>query len=404
MNRWLLIILSALVTASMLAGPVPISAADGPAQPVVTCGEDAEQPRDEISPAEELAMWNEIRRNIARLRAQSILAAPEAAPAVVYSFPLRMAPGLSDYAGFRVSAFADHDAAAGQVLDYNGGARTYDGHRGTDYALWPFKWNKVNAGEVQVIAAAAGTIVARANVDSTDHNPCDSGGSGDPWNYVALAHADGRLTLYGHMRYNSLTAKGVGQTVAQGEYLGTVASSGNSSGPHLHFEVRFGAYSVEEWLDPYAGPGSQPESLWASQRPYMDAAINKLSTHSAQPIETPCQPTVTSLQESFATPVRILFYSYYRDYQGHLPTQGKIYRPDGTLFQSWSYSDGSAFISAASRSWAADFSPGDPAGRWRFEATYNGQVYETFFDVDSPAPSLPKAGASLPAIFLLLHR
>jgi hypothetical protein len=72
-----------------------------------------------------------------------VLAAPNTAPAVTYTFPLRLAVGLADYAGFRVSAFVDHNLASGQVLDYNGGTRTYDGHRGTDYALWPFAWNKL---------------------------------------------------------------------------------------------------------------------------------------------------------------------------------------------------------------------------------------------------------------------
>jgi len=51
----------------------------------------------------------------------------------------------------------------------------------------------LDAGEVQVIAAAAGTIVSKANVDPTDHNCISS--SSDPWNYVALVHADGRMTI-----------------------------------------------------------------------------------------------------------------------------------------------------------------------------------------------------------------
>ena len=348
-------------------------------------------------------MWKEIRRNIATLQEQAILAAPDITQAVAYAFPLRMAHGLPDYAGFRVSAFGDHNSTVGQVLDYNSGTRTYDGHLGTDYALWPFSWNKVDAGEVQVIAAAAGTIVNKENVDSTDHNPCDGSSSDDKWNYVAITHADGRLTIYGHMRYNPLTSKAIGQTVTQGEYLGTAASSGNSSGPHLHFEMRFGTYSNTEWIDPYARPASQSGSLWASQLPYRDSAINKLSTHSAQPVDTPCQPTATNIQNSFTTPDRILFYSYYRDYQGALPTQGKIYRPDGTVFKSWSYTDGSTFSSGANRSWAFDFADSDPAGRWRFEATYNGQTYETFFNVDSPTISPLKPGTPLPAILFLLR-
>jgi murein DD-endopeptidase MepM/ murein hydrolase activator NlpD len=388
------LILSELILCA-LAGVTPLAWAESPTGApnfnglIVDGNDNVGQPRDHISPEAEKLMWEDIRRNIAALKEQDLLATPDAAQtlsivqAVTYSFPLRMAPSRSDYAGFRVSAFVDNNPAVGQVLDYNGGARTYDGHHGTDYALWPFSWNKVDAADVQVIAAAAGTIVSKNNTDSTDHNPCDSGSSSDTWNYVALTHADGRMTIYGHMGYNSLTPKGVGQTVAQGEYLGTVASSGSASGPHLHFEVRYGTYSNNEWIDPYSGPSSHADSLWTSQRPYLDSAINKLATQSAQPVEANCKPTVTNLQDTFTTPARIHFYAYYRDYQGVLPTQGTIYRPDGSVFQSWSYTDGNAFSSATNRSWAFDFSSQDPAGIWRFEAAYNGQTYATLFNVNT---------------------
>jgi murein DD-endopeptidase MepM/ murein hydrolase activator NlpD len=386
MNRWLSLILHVICIAGLIGGLTPAIIPPQPTpQPVVVGGEDLDMPRDEISPAEEQAMWEEIQRNIATLRDAGALAVPNAAQTVTYNIPLRMAPGLPDYAGFRVSAFADHNPTSGQLLDYNSGTRTYDGHRGTDYALYPFNWNKVDAGEVQVIAAAPGTILGNSNVDPTDHN-CSSSSS-DAWNYVALVHADGRMTIYGHMRYNSLTSKGIGQTVTQGEYLGTVASSGNSSGPHLHFEVRVGSFSSAEWIDPYAGPNSQPESLWTNQRPYFDSSVNKLATHSAPPsTPDPCLPSTTNLQDSFTTPRNIYFYTYYRDYQGALVTQLNIYRPDGSTFQSWQdVPADNTFYSGASRARVFAFSANEPAGTWRFEATYNGQSYETFFTLtDAP--------------------
>ncbi len=399
MNRWLALILYMIAATGILIGATPTTI---PAQPTpqspVAGGEGLEFPVDEISPEQEQAMWQDIQRNLATLRAMGALAAPNSAP-VTYNFPLQMAPGLPDYAGFTVSAFVDHDSTSG-VRDYNGGTRTYDGHRGTDYALWPFSWNKVDAGEVQVIAAAAGTIVSKGNTDPTDHNPCDSGNSSDNWNYVALTHTDGRITIYGHMRYNSLTSKAVGQAVAQGEYLGTAASSGNSTGPHMHFEVHNSNFSNTDWIDPYAGPNSQPGSLWTNQRPYKDSAINRLATHSSPP-STPdtCQPTITNLRDSFTTPSNIYFYAYYRDFQGALPTQFNIYKPNGDIFQTWSYTSATAFSSAWNYARVFSFPNGQPAGTWRFKATYNGQDYETFFNVNAPltvAISSPNGGEQWP--------
>jgi hypothetical protein len=356
-------------------------------QAVAAAGEIEKLPRGELSPPGEQTMQEEIQHNIEMLQNQGLLKAPREAQAVTYTFPLRLAPGQPDYAGFRVSAFADHNSTGGQVLDYNGGTRTYDSHRGTDYALWPFSWNKLDAGAVQVVAAAAGTIINKVNGDPTDHNCTVS--SNDPWNYVTLLHSDGRLTIYGHMRYNSLTSKAVGQTVAQGEYLGTAASSGNSSGPHLHFEVRFGSFSTAECIDPYAGPNSQPVSLWSIQRPYLDSGINKLATHSAPPsAPDPCLPSTANLQDSFSSPTNIYFYTYYRDYQAALVTELNIYRPDGSIFQTWQdIPIDSNFYSGTFRAKVFAFSASDPAGTWRFEAVYNNQVYETFFNLNA-SPTL----------------
>ncbi len=56
-------------------------------------------------------------------------------------------------------------------------------------------------------------------------------------NYVMIEHNDGAVTLYGHMYENSITVR-EGDIVKQGQVIGKSGSSGDSTGGHLHFEIR----------------------------------------------------------------------------------------------------------------------------------------------------------------------
>lgn len=56
-------------------------------------------------------------------------------------------------------------------------------------------------------------------------------------NYIILSHPNGMQTLYAHLSRVGVSA---GQKVSQGEQIGAVGSTGKSTGPHLHFEVRGG--------------------------------------------------------------------------------------------------------------------------------------------------------------------
>ncbi len=53
--------------------------------------------------------------------------------------------------------------------------------------------------------------------------------------YVTIAHADGRESLYGHLSSKKIVLQG---EVKSGSIIGTVGSTGQSTGPHLHFEIR----------------------------------------------------------------------------------------------------------------------------------------------------------------------
>jgi murein DD-endopeptidase MepM/ murein hydrolase activator NlpD len=73
-----------------------------------------------------------------------------------------------------------------------------------------------------VRAAAAGTVVTAGWISGYGRA-------------VIVDHGGGLATLYGHL---SRTSVNVGQRVGRGVTIGAVGSSGNSTGPHLHFEVR----------------------------------------------------------------------------------------------------------------------------------------------------------------------
>ena len=74
-------------------------------------------------------------------------------------------------------------------------------------------------------AAAAGTVIL-------------AGRNGGYGNCVIVNHGNGYTTVYGHMDSIAVSA---GQSVAMGQVLGYVGSTGNSTGPHLHFEIRSSA-------------------------------------------------------------------------------------------------------------------------------------------------------------------
>lgn len=88
-----------------------------------------------------------------------------------------------------------------------------NGHPGIDFA----------AEEGAEVYAVAGGIVTAADYDV------------EKGNYVVLDHGGGLETEYQHMKSLLVSA---GQSVVQCQVLGYVGSTGNSTGPHLHFEAR----------------------------------------------------------------------------------------------------------------------------------------------------------------------
>ncbi len=76
-----------------------------------------------------------------------------------------------------------------------------------------------------VFAAAEGDVIISAR----------GGWNGGYGNYIVITHANGTQTLYSHLSGNLVAA---GDHVVRGAQIGLVGSTGKSTGPHLHFEVR----------------------------------------------------------------------------------------------------------------------------------------------------------------------
>ena len=106
--------------------------------------------------------------------------------------------------------------------------------------------NGNSSGVINVIAAKSGTVTYPTAGDRTDcptSNQLDSCGGGYG-NYVMIEHEDGTITLYAHLYENSIKVK-AGDTVKQGQVIAKMGSSGNSTGTHLHFEIRVNGSTVD---------------------------------------------------------------------------------------------------------------------------------------------------------------
>ncbi|WP_052121535.1 M23 family metallopeptidase [Inquilinus limosus] len=85
-----------------------------------------------------------------------------------------------------------------------------------------------------------------------------AGVAGGYGNLVEIQHAEGLVTRYGHMDSIAVTE---GQAVTAGTVLGTLGSTGDSTGPHVHYEVRRGGQPVDPM--PFLEAGQALKSLLA---------------------------------------------------------------------------------------------------------------------------------------------
>ena len=189
-----------------------------------------------------------------------VLGGQRPAAAQKYRYPFSEAHAAKTY----VTAYFDHKGK-----DWNCGTKRYGGHKGNDWGVGSFSGMK--AGR-DVVAAAAGKV---SYTHDGEYDQCTSGkcaGGGGFGNYVRLQHSNGRFTYYAHLKKGSVAVK-TGQSVNCGQKLGQAGSSGYSTGPHLHFEVRTSSSSSSA-RDPFKG-GCGGYGYWVSQGAYKSRPSTK---------------------------------------------------------------------------------------------------------------------------------
>src|SRR5829696_6459117 len=117
--------------------------------------------------------------------------------------------------------------------------------RGTHTSGYGPRWGRMHTGVD--LAAPSGTPIraAACGVISFLQGSSQSGGYG---NFICIKHSSSFTTCYAHL--SRFSNKGVGDYVRAGRIIGYVGSTGNSTGPHLHFETRTSA--------PYSGRPFDP--------------------------------------------------------------------------------------------------------------------------------------------------
>jgi murein DD-endopeptidase MepM/ murein hydrolase activator NlpD len=306
-------------------------------------------------------------------------------PSPLFIWPVKKASSVTYNEIWAISNYVDHNTAyPNQITDYNGGTRSYDtdsgyNHQGIDIYTWPYSWKMVDEDGLEVVAASGGQIIYK-NDGEYDRN-CSF--NNNQWNAVYIKHNDGSVAWYGHLKNGSLTAKNVGDTVIQGEYLGIVGSSGNSTGPHLHFEVyEDDTYDYSKLIDPYSGPSNSWNNVswWQNQKPYRNPTINALTTNSSPPNFGTCPTTeITNERNIFSTNELVYFIVFLK---GQLDKNFnlKVYKPDNSISFSWNRNLTQDFSS--SYWWYSGIV--DVEGQWRLECTLStGEIINHYFTVDN---------------------
>ncbi|MFP4313839.1 MAG: M23 family metallopeptidase [Alphaproteobacteria bacterium] len=163
--------------------------------------------------------------------------------------------------------YVDMDPAENSAEDFRCGPKTYEGHKGTDFAL---KSRAEMRSGVNVLAAKAGRVERlRDGEDDSLKSEADFERlrelRKECGNGIFIDHGAAIKTIYCHLKEGSIKVA-VGDKVEAGDIIAQIGQSGIAEFPHLHFGILW----ENSVMDPYSGMtnsegcGGQKRSLWKS--------------------------------------------------------------------------------------------------------------------------------------------
>jgi len=309
--------------------------------------------------------------------------------------PLR--PGfVNPYENFHtIYNFVDQDENfPDSLLDYNCGSRTYDtesglNHNGIDYGSLMYPWLTMETEGLIAVAAADGMIVDRHDGEFDQRCAFDNSAVS---NRIVLEHTDGSVSIYAHLKKDTVTPRKVGDWVEAGDYLGVVGSSGFSTGPHLHLGVEDSGANL---IEPFAGACNalNLETWWEDQEEYESKKLGLVATHSQQPEYPPCpQSEIPHLSKQFSPGETIYLSVFMRDFTGADTVTVEVRNPQDQVVVQTGYSDSEiGHAGNLSIVFGITSDVAAPSGAYTFSATYDGNTKVHVFYLNAGPPPVPVA-------------
>jgi hypothetical protein len=152
--------------------------------------------------------------------------------------------GQREFVSFSAPRITRDNPSVARLMGPGHCGSVYDGPRGSGAFIWPstekwisgYDWSPETNHRGIDIAGRMGNPIYAADTGVVVYAGWNNFGYG---NVVVIDHGNGWQTLYAHME---TLAVGCGSYVYAGDYIAGMGSTGNSSGPHLHFEMMHDAY------------------------------------------------------------------------------------------------------------------------------------------------------------------